>query len=110
MDADFIHDVFLNHSSQDKPVVRSLVGRLRKDVVTVWLDEREIRPGDSIPANIEKGLERSRVLVLCMSENASGSGWAQLESDAFRFRGLRNKECHSRRGVSIQAFSTAIRL
>ena len=29
--------------------------------------------GDSIPAKIEEGLERSRVLVLCLSAHAFGS-------------------------------------
>ncbi|MFZ2643728.1 MAG: toll/interleukin-1 receptor domain-containing protein, partial [Verrucomicrobiia bacterium] len=58
-------DVFLSHSSKDKAVVRSLVERLRKDGLKVWFDEWEIKPGDSIPAKIEKGLEHSRVLVLC---------------------------------------------
>ena len=43
-------------------------------------------------AKIEEGLERSRVLVLCMSANAFGSDWAQLESGTFRFRDPLNKE------------------
>ncbi len=37
-------------------------------------------------------LERSRVLVFCMSANAFGSDWAQLESSTFRFRDPLNKE------------------
>lgn len=41
---------------------------------------------------MESGLERSRVLVLCMSANAFGSDWAQLESGTFRFRDPLNKE------------------
>ena len=48
--------------------------------------------GDSIPAKIEEGLEHSRVLVLCMSANAFGSEWAQLEAGTFRFRDPLNKE------------------
>ena len=44
----------------------------------MWFDEWVLKPGDSIPAKIEEGLERSRVLVLCMSANAFGSDWAQL--------------------------------
>ena len=48
--------------------------------------------GDSIPAKIEEGLEHSRVLVLCMSANAFGSDWAQLEAGTFRFRDPLNKE------------------
>ena len=51
-----------------------------------------LKPGDSIPAKIEEGLDQSRVPVLCMSANAFGSDWARLESYTFRFRDPLNKE------------------
>ena len=92
MSSEFHFDVFLSHSSKDKAVVRAVAERLRADGLRVWLDDWEIRPGDSIPAKIEEGLERSRVLVLCMSANAFGSDWAQLEAGTFRFRDPLNKE------------------
>lgn len=92
MSTDFGFDVFLSHSSKDKDVVRPLAERLRGDGVRVWFDEWQIKPGDSIPAKIEEGLERSRVLVLCMSGNAFGSDWAQLESGTYRFKDPLNKE------------------
>ena len=89
---DFPYDVFLSHSAKDKPVVRDVAERLRKDGLRVWFDEWVLKPGDSIPAKVEEGLERSRVLVLCMSAHAFGSDWAQLESGTFRFRDPLNKE------------------
>jgi hypothetical protein len=92
MSEHFVFDVFLSHSSKDKAVVREVAERLRNDGLKVWFDEWEIKPGDSIPAKIEEGLERSRVLVLCMSANAFGSDWAQLEAGTFRFRDPLNKE------------------
>jgi hypothetical protein len=49
----------------------------------------------SIPAKIEEGLERSRVLVLCMSETAFGSDWAQLEAGTFRFRDPLGRTCQT---------------
>ena len=88
----FTHDVFLSHSSKDKAVVRAVAERLRADGLCVWLDDWELHPGDHIQAKIEEGLEHSRVLVLCMSANAFGSDWAQLESGTFRFRDPLNKE------------------
>ena len=88
----FQYDVFLSHSAKDKAVVRPLAERLHSDGLKVWFDEWEIKPGDSIPAKIEEGLERSRVLMLCMSANAFGSDWAQLESGTFRFRDPLNKD------------------
>ena len=90
--ADFDFDVFLSHSAKDKAVVRVLAERLRADGLRVWLDEWAIKPGDSIPAKIEEGLEHSRVLVLCMSAQAFGSEWAQLEAGTFRFRDPLNKQ------------------
>jgi len=89
---DFQYDVFLSHSSKDKTVVRALAERLRADGLRVWFNEWELRPDDNIPAKIEEGLEHSRVLVLCMSANAFGSDWAQLESGTFRFRDPLNKQ------------------
>ena len=124
-DATFTHDVFLSHRAKDKVVVRPLAERLRTDGVKVWpvppkrrreggFDEWALKPGDSIPANIEEGLEHSRVLacrtvaserrwMLFMSANAFGSDWAQLarpavaslrrrKSGTFRFRDPLNEE------------------
>jgi len=51
----FQNDVFLSHSLKDKPVVRELAERLRKDGLSVWFDEWVLQPGDSIPAKIEEG-------------------------------------------------------
>ena len=103
MPDDFPYDVFLSHSAKDKAVVRPLAERLRADGVKVWFDEWVLQPGDSIEKNqsktakIEEGLERSRVLVLCMSAHAFGSDRAQLESGTLRtgqrpFRDPLNKE------------------
>lgn len=102
----FTYDVFLSHSSKDKAIVRNIAERLKKDGVKVWFDEWEIKPGDSIPAKVEEGLENSRVLVLCMSANAFGSDWAQLESYAFRFRDPLNKE---RRFLTLRLDETDIK-
>jgi len=106
MPAEFQYDVFLSHSSKDKVVVRLIAGRLRKDGLRVWFDEWVLKPGDSIPAKIEEGLERSRVLLLCMSANAFGSDWAQLEAGTFRFRDPMNKD---RRFIPVRLDDAPIR-
>ena len=72
--------------------MRAVAERLRADGLHVWIDDWEIKPGHNIPAKIDEGLEQSRVLVLCMSANAFGSDWAQLEAGTFRFRDPLNKE------------------
>lgn len=102
----FNYDVFLSLRSQDKAIVRPLAERLRADGLRVWFDEWVLKPGDSIPAKIEEGLEHSRVLVLCMSANAFDSDWAQLESGTFRFRDPLNKE---RRFIPLRLDDTPIK-
>ena len=102
----FQYDVFLSHSAKDKAVVRDVAERLQKDGLKVWFDAWVLKPGDSIPAKIEEGLERSRVLVLCMSANAFGSDWAQLEAGTFRFRDPMNKQ---RRFIPLRLDDAALK-
>jgi hypothetical protein len=75
MPNDFTYDVFLSHSAKDTPVVRELANRLKHDGLRVWLDESEIQPGDMIGLKIQQGLERSRTLLMVMS-NAYFLHWA----------------------------------
>lgn len=99
MYAGFEFDVFLSHSSLDKPVVRALAERLRADGVRVWFDEWEIPKGAPIPERVERGLEQSRQLLLVMSANAFASDWTALEAQSFRFRDPMN---HSLRFLSLR--------
>ena len=86
------YDLFLSHSSLDKPIVRQIAERLRDAGVRVWFDEWQIEPGDSIPAAVDDGLNRSRILLLCLSRAGLASDWARLESFTFRFRDPLNKK------------------
>ena len=79
MTNEFQYDVFLSHSATEKAVVRPRPERLRQDWLKLWFDEGVLKHGVSILQKIEGGLEHSRVLVLCMSANAFGWDWAQLE-------------------------------
>jgi small GTP-binding protein len=91
MSQKFKYDVFLSHSSKDKPVVRELAKKLKADGVRVWFDEWIIKPGDSIPIKISEGLRDSRVLVLAISANASESDWVTFEHQSILFNDPINK-------------------
>lgn len=92
MPNDFKYDVFLSHSAKDNPVVRELANRLKKDNLRVWFDEKDSLFSRERAGVGEEALESSRELVFCMSVNAFGSEWAQLEAGTFRFRDPLNKE------------------
>jgi internalin A len=72
-------DVFLCHSSKDKPIVRKIVSDLKKYNISYWLDEERIDPGDSIIDSITEGLQNSKIIIPCLSENQATSGWSKKE-------------------------------
>jgi hypothetical protein len=50
--------VFLSHSTKDKPFVRDLADALEAGgEIKVWLDEREIDYGQNIVRRIQEGLD-----------------------------------------------------
>ncbi|MFN8001764.1 MAG: SUMF1/EgtB/PvdO family nonheme iron enzyme [Acidobacteriota bacterium] len=92
MNEQFRYDVFISHSSHDKPAARELAERLRRDGLKVWFDEWEIKPGDAIPRKIQEGLEQSQTLVLLMSQHASASEWVTFEHHSVLFRDPTNQQ------------------
>ncbi len=75
----FKYDVFLSYSSKDKPRVTRLAERLRAAGFNVWFDHWSVRPGEDITISIEKGLQDSRVQILCFSPFALESDWVSTE-------------------------------
>src|SRR5664279_609095 len=76
--------VFLSHSSQDKPFVRELAAFLGNDgQIQVWLDEREIAPGQNIVSRLADGLNADFILLI-LSPDSVDSRWVKEEwTDAF---------------------------
>ena len=92
METSFLYDAFLSYSSADREKVLAIAKWLKDAGLRVWLDQWAILPGDSIPSKVENGLERSRVLIFCMSAHSMGSDWPSLERYTFLFRDPLNKE------------------
>lgn len=79
-------DIFLSHRTSDKQFVRNLAGKIEQEDfegrrLLTWLDEAEIRPGESIPGRINWGLEHSRFVAVVMTPAyfESASGWTDAE-------------------------------
>jgi hypothetical protein len=71
--------IFISHSSTDKRTAISLSVDLASEGHMPWLDEWEIKAGESIPTKIGDGLEASDFVVVLMSRAAVDSGWVQAE-------------------------------
>ena len=71
--------VFLSHSSQDKSFVRRLGKALADTGIRVWVDQAEIRGGDSFVDKIEEGLADMQYLVVVLSPSSTNSYWVKRE-------------------------------
>jgi len=73
--------VFLCHASQDKPIVRELYQRLlAEDWIDPWLDEERLLPGQDWNLEIEKAVESSDAVIVCVSSvSVVKEGYVQKE-------------------------------
>ena len=76
-------DLFISHAGADKETyINPLTDALRQQNVTFWLDNIEIGWGDSITSKINEGLNASRFILLCLSENYIKRPWPEAEFGA----------------------------
>lgn len=73
------HDVFLSHSWQDKRLARRVAKDLETLGVRVWVDEAEMRLGDSLIAKIAAAIDSVSFVVAMLSRAAVESPWVQKE-------------------------------
>jgi hypothetical protein len=74
-------DVFLSHASEDKNFVRELAAALKQRGIAYWLDEIQLRLGDSLREVIDTGLANSRYGVVVLSTHFFAKKWPQRELD-----------------------------
>lgn len=74
--------IFISHSSKDKTIARWIGVDLANLGYRPWLDEWEIRVGESIPTKISQGLDNCDAVVLLLSPHAVESGWVEREWQA----------------------------
>lgn len=84
--------VFISHSSKDHDFVLLLAERLKKDGIDVWVDEWELKAGDSILERINEGLENSSFLTIVFSEHSTHSDWVLRELNSTLMRQLTQKD------------------
>jgi hypothetical protein len=80
--AEVVHDVFICHASEDKTAVaRPLASALDARGLTVWLDQFQIKLGDSLRQKIDEGLRESRFGVVILSPSFFAKRWSRWELD-----------------------------
>ena len=73
--------IFLSHTKSDKPFVRKLASDLETHGIRYWLDEAEIKVGESLIEKIRQGLDGVDYVAAILSPDSVASPWVQRELD-----------------------------
>jgi hypothetical protein len=71
--------IFLSHNVKDKRFVRRLGKLLSESGIKVWIDEAEIKVGDSLIRKISEGIKDMEFLGVVLTPNSVCSNWVQKE-------------------------------
>jgi len=84
--------VFISYSSKDKSFVKKLAADLRVHGNSVWVDEGEIKIGDSLISKIRKGIDEVDYLVAVLSKSSIDSEWVLKEIELASNREIKEKK------------------
>jgi hypothetical protein len=67
------HDVFISHSTRDKPVSDAVCAALENAGIRCWVAPRDVQPGRSFAGEITRAIQQSKAMVLIFSANSNTS-------------------------------------
>src|SRR2546430_10762599 len=67
------HDVFLSCSSQDKTIADAVCAALENSALRCWIAPRDVQPGRTFAGEINRAIQRSKVMVLIFSAHSNKS-------------------------------------
>jgi hypothetical protein len=71
--------IFLSHNHEDKPLVRRIKRLLNNAGFETWIDEDEIKVGESLLHKIIDGIYNTEFLIAIISPNSINSHWVNFE-------------------------------
>ena len=91
-DADNSYDIFISYRTTHSDWVKTLAHNLKNQDYKIFLDQWELIPGQSFPAQLHKALQNSRCAILIATPDAADSGWVQQELDSMLVRANSNHD------------------
>ena len=67
-------EVFISKSSKDDTIANAVCNVLEKNNISCWIAPRDITPGLTFAAEIVKGIENSKILLVIVSQHSNESG------------------------------------
>lgn len=74
-------NVFISHNSKDKAFVKKLANALESHNIRCWIDEAEIRFGESLVQKISDAINNIDLVIAVISNNSILSNWVRQELD-----------------------------
>jgi hypothetical protein len=83
--------IFLSHNHNDKSFVRELAKYLQQYGIEVWVDEAEIKVGDSLTDKVGKAITENAFFGVVISKHSAKSAWVERELQIALQREFREK-------------------
>jgi len=91
MDDEFKWDVFISHATEDKESVAiPLAKELSKYPIKVWIDNQELKIGDSLMTKINEGIVKSRFGAVILSPSFFAKEWTERELEMLFMKSGKN--------------------
>jgi sRNA-binding protein len=74
-----VASIFISYSHADKELARALAGALRRRGLKVWIDEGELKVGDSLIERIATAIAEIDFFLALVSESSRSSNWCRKE-------------------------------
>jgi hypothetical protein len=83
--------VFLSHAHADKDLAAPLASALTERGLRVWIDDRELRLGDSVIERVSQAIAEGDFLVAIVSPDSTKSEWCRRELALAANKGINEK-------------------
>jgi non-specific serine/threonine protein kinase len=71
--------IFISYSRNDSEFAEELIAWLRADKLDVWIDTRQLQPGDEFIEVIRDAIANCDAFIVLVSRDSTGSEWVKLE-------------------------------
>ena len=75
------YSCFISYNHTDKAFARRLHDKLQGQGIRCWLDEKQLKPGDDIYEEVDRGIRLWDKVLLCCSKASLTSWWVDDEID-----------------------------
>jgi TIR domain/Domain of unknown function (DUF5679) len=79
---EYAYHAFVSYAGEDREFVARLVQALSVELVNVWYDQHELKIGQSLRKEVDRGLRDSRFGIVVLSESFFAKPWPQIELDS----------------------------